>query len=162
MRTQILLLGLGIINLFACVQTPPQQISNAFNAKFKNAEKVSWNQEEANEWKVIFIQNGRKTSAEFNLSGNWLETATAISKKELPITVKSAMAKKYTDYTVKESAIMDSPKFSGYEIVLEKGKTDVEIQIDVYGEIMTKKDFTKKKPDVMVFPSLSILLQIPG
>ncbi len=145
MKTQILILGFLGLGLLAGAQTPPRQVSDAFNLKFKNAEKISWNQEEANEWEAEFIQNGKETSASFDLSGNWLETETEISEKDLPIPVKSAIDKKYSGYKIEETEMIESPAFSGYEIVLEKGEKNVEVQVTRYGELTVKKEFTEEE-----------------
>ena len=135
------------MSLFACAQTPPQQVSNAFNAKFKGAEKVSWDQEETNEWEAEFTLNGTETSASFDLSGNWLETETEIREKNLPITVKSAIGKKYPGYKIEESVVIESPDFSGYEIAMEKGEMNVEVQVTKYGELTVKKESTEEESD---------------
>jgi len=147
MITGILSFIFLILSAFSCAQTPPKQVLNGFNAKFKNAKKVSWEQEEANEWEAEFISNGKETSTSFDLSGNWLETEADIRKNDLPVTVKSAIDKKYADYKIEEAATIESPNFSGYEIALKKGEINIEVQVTKYGELTVTKESSEEEND---------------
>ena len=135
MKTQILMLAFVVSGLFACAQTPPQSVSNAFQTKFKNAEKVSWDQEEANEWEAEFTLNGKETSASFNLAGKWLETESEIEATQLPPTVKTAIEKEYKGAKMGEASQIESPDFNGYEIALKQNGKSFEIQATKEGKL---------------------------
>ena len=125
MKTQILILSFLAMGLFACGQAPPSQGTDAFEAKLDQAKKVIRDQEEGTEWEAEFHMNGKEMSASFDPSGRWLETETDISKSDLPDGVKSTLDKQYAGYKIKETVIVESPEFSGYEIEMEKGEANI-------------------------------------
>lgn len=147
MKTRILILSFLTMGLFACAQTPPKQVKEAFQTKFKNVKKVSWDQEEATEWEAEFHMNGKEMSASIDPSGNWLETEIDISKKDLPEAVKNTLDKQYADYKIKESVTVESPEFSGYEIEMEKGETNIEVQLNSSGIVISQKKSSDEDSD---------------
>ena len=147
MKTQILIMSFLTMGLFACAQTPPKQVTNAFQAKFQQVKKVTWNQEEATEWEAEFHMNGKEMSASFDPSGKWLETETDISKGDLPEGVKSTLNKQYAGYKIKETVIVESPEFSGYEIEMEKGETNIEVQLNSSGKVVSQKSSSDEDGD---------------
>lgn len=147
MKTQILLLSFLAMGLFAYAQTPPTEVTNAFQAKFDQAKKVNWDQEEATEWEAEFHMNGKEMSASFDPSGKWLETETDISKGDLPEAVKNTMNKEYSDYKIKETVIVESPEFSGYEVEMKKGEANIEVQMDSNGKVVSQKESSDEDGD---------------
>jgi len=141
MKKTILVLSFFMATLFACAQkTPPTVVSNAFTQKFKNAEKVKWDMEEANEWEAEFKLNGKGTSASFDLAGKWLETEIEIGKSELPAAVKAAIDKQFAGAKMGEAAIIETPDFNGYEIALKlKGKS-FEVHATKDGKLKVNKE----------------------
>jgi uncharacterized lipoprotein NlpE involved in copper resistance len=141
MKTTILLLAFLAMSLGVHAQQSvlPNSVADAFSQKFPNAQKVRWNQEEANEWEAEFYLNGTETSASFNPAGSWLETETGISKRSLPAAVKNTLTHQFAGYKTGEVAIIDSPTFSGYEIELKKGEQAVEVQINKEGTLKHKR-----------------------
>lgn len=141
MKTTFLLLA--FLGMTLCVHAQktvlPNAVVNAFGQKFANAEKVRWNQEEANEWEAEFYLNGVETSASFTPAGKWLETETEIGKRSLPAAVKNTLTHQFAGYKTGEVAIIDSPTFSGYEIELKKGEQAVEVQINKEGTLKHKR-----------------------
>ena len=147
MKTRILILSFLAMGMFACAQTPPESVINAFQAKFTQAKKVNWDQEEAKEWEAEFHMNGKEMSASFDPSGKWLETETDISKSDLPEGLKSTLDKQYADCKIKETVIVESPDFSGYEIEMEKGEANIEVQMNGNGKVVSQKEFSDEDND---------------
>ncbi|MFA9392491.1 MAG: PepSY-like domain-containing protein [Prolixibacteraceae bacterium] len=125
----------------------PESVLKAFQQKFLNTEKVKWEMEDATEWEAEFKINGAEMSASFNLKGQWLETETEIAKKDLPEAVSKSLAKAYARYDIKEASLIEKPGFSGYEIALEKGETEVEVVMTKAGEITSKKVKTEDEEE---------------
>lgn len=141
MKATILVLSFLVAGFFASAQkTPPTAVSTAFSQKFAKAEKVKWDQEEANEWEAEFRLSGKEMSASFDPSGKWLETETELEKSELPAAVKSAVEKQYPGAKVGEASLIDSPEFSGYEIALKQNGKSFEIHATKDGKLSTPKD----------------------
>ena len=79
MKSIALILCVFIFSVITCyAKTPPVDVSKAFSEKFRSAEKVKWDMEEANEWEAEFSLLGKEMSASFDPSGKWLETETEI------------------------------------------------------------------------------------
>jgi hypothetical protein len=126
--------------LFACSQTPPKPVSDNFAKMFPNASKVKWDKEEENEWEAEFKNKKKENSVCFDNAGNWLETEEEINKKDLPERVKNAVNEKYTDYKIEEVSKIETPDFKGFEIAIEKGKEELELQVTADGKITVFKE----------------------
>lgn len=141
MKKTILVLSFFVATLFACAQkTPPTVVSNAFAQKFKNAEKVKWDMEEAKEWEAEFMLSGKATSASFDLSGKWLESETEIKSSELPVVVKAAIDKQFAGAKIGETALIETPDFNGYEIALKVKGKNVEVHATKDGKLKVNKE----------------------
>ncbi|GET28944.1 PepSY-like domain-containing protein [Prolixibacter sp. SD074] len=141
MKTTFVLLAFLGMSLCAHAQKAvlPNAVADAFSQKFPNAQKVRWNQEEANEWEAEFYLNGVETSASFSPVGNWMETETEISKNSLPAPVKNTLTQQFAGYKTGEVAIIDLPTFSGYEIELKKKDQAIEVQLTKDGVLKNKR-----------------------
>ena len=73
----------------------PQAVKITFMQKFPNAQKVTWDKENATEYEAGFVLNGVKMSSNINTEGKWLETETTVKISDLPENVKSAILTKY-------------------------------------------------------------------
>jgi hypothetical protein len=141
MKTTFLLLAfLGMsLSVHAQKSVLPNAVADAFSQKFPNAQKVRWNQEEANEWEAEFYLSGVETSASFNPNGKWLETETEINKRSLPAAVKNTLEHQFAGCKTGEVSIIDSPTFSGYEIELKKKDQALEVQLTKDGTLKNKR-----------------------
>ncbi|AVR45075.1 hypothetical protein C7S20_07215 [Christiangramia fulva] len=79
-----------------------QSVKKAFNQKFPDAKKVSWDQENSHEWEAEFTRNGLEYSANYSVNGEWLETESEIESAEVPAQVSQNMTKDYPDARIKE------------------------------------------------------------
>lgn len=145
-RSAIIVTGLAI-SMFACAQTPPKSVTDNFNSRFSGATKVKWDQEEENEWEAEFKMNGSEMSASFDNAGKWLETEKEIKKSALPAAVSEAVNDQYSDYKFGEIAEIETPGFKGYEIGLEKGEEEIEIQVSNDGTITSVKNIEDEEDE---------------
>lgn len=140
MKKSIVIIATFAFVLFACSQTPPKPVSDNFAKMFPNVTKVKWDQEEENEWEAEFKIDRKENSACFDNAGNWLETEAEIREKDLPEMVKNAIGNKYADYKIEEVSRIETPEFKGFEIAIEKGKEELELQVTADGKITVNKE----------------------
>lgn len=112
-------------NSFAC--TPPEMVLKAFNQKFPNATNVKWDKENKNEYEAEFKWNGGKYSANFDKSGEWLETESPTTFNQLPEEVKKAFNTSYKNAKVKGVSKTETSKGKTiYEVEMKQGLKTVE------------------------------------
>lgn len=116
----------------------PQFVKNAFTEKFSQATNVKWDEEKKGEWEAEFKLNGKTYSANYSTKGEWLETEYAVAVTEIPAEVKSAIAKNFPGYQIKESEISETATTKVYEFELVKGITKKEVALDSSGKIIKK------------------------
>lgn len=80
------------VNLYIYAQVPPV-VAKAFQIQFPEAREVKWEKESKTEYEASFIWKGKKSSASYSPSGQWMESEVAIDESELPAVVKAAFAK---------------------------------------------------------------------
>ena len=129
------------IGLLSCNSvTPPLVVSDSFAEKYATAEKVSWDQENPNEWEAEFKMDGKEMSATFDDAGNWTETEIAISEKELPSAVLDALKLKFDTYKIGEVCLIENQEFNGYEVIITKDKSEIEVLVTKDGELTIKEE----------------------
>ncbi len=141
----------ALTSLYACAQTAPKPVADAFAKKFAAATEVKWEQE-GQEWEAEFKSNGAEMSASYDAAGKWLETETELKKSELPAELFKAVMLKFKGWDIEEVVKLDSPDFKGFELQLEKSNTTIEITATngndiVIKEVMVKEKEGKKKED---------------
>ena len=146
----VLVLAFALISFSAFSQkTPPEVVKIEFAKKYATAQSVKWDNEEQNEWEAEFTMDGKKMSAAFDNAGQWMETETAISVKDLPVAVVNGLDKDYPGYKKSDISIFENSKFKGFELTLKKGEASIEVQIDNNGKVIKKSDLkeTDEKPE---------------
>ncbi len=121
-------------------KNPSEIIRKEFAKKYATAKSVRWDNEEKNEWEAEFILDGKKMSASFDNSGNWIESETAITEKELPPLVVAALNNDFSAFKKRDIEIFESVEIKGFELSLKKGKTSIEVIFDNSGKILRKTD----------------------
>ncbi len=147
MKKSIFIIAVLTISIAACAQTPPKLVADAFNSRFQGANKVKWDQEEENEWEAEFKMNGEEMSASFDLVGKWLETESEIKKSDLPVTVLSTLNIEFEGWKIEGIEKLESPEFTGYELSVEEGEQEFEVQISANGKIIAKKEVDEEDED---------------
>jgi hypothetical protein len=138
-KTLLSFFACGLI-LMACGQNPapPREVQAAFSKQFNTVQELKWEQED-NEWEAEFKSDGTEMSASFDNSGNWLETETEITMKNVPADIIKAVNLKFNGWEMEEFERIEKPDFNGYEIALEKEETETEILVSDSGEIIINK-----------------------
>lgn len=141
MKNLILTMVLTLtISTVSCAQEKdvPQKVKTAFNQKFPNAKRVSWEMEDETEWEAEFKMNGKEYSANFSFNGEWKETEYEIKKSEIPANIKAILDQNFDDYDIEEAEIAESASGKSYEFEIEVDDQEFEVAIDAQGKL-TKK-----------------------
>jgi putative PepSY-like beta-lactamase-inhibitor len=148
MKVKALITGLiAVIGLFSFTVATnktevPRVVKEAFAKKYPDAQKVKWEEEEEGEYEAEFKLMGKEMSANFKADGTWLETEVEIKTKDLPQTVKDAIATQFSGYKIEEAEQLETPDSPlSYEVSLENEKDDVELTavFSVDGILLKKK-----------------------
>lgn len=117
----------SIATSFAQSKTPTA-VTTAFNQKFSNATKVKWDKENAHEYEAGFEWKGAKYSANFSDTGEWLETESPTTFKQLPEKVQTAFNASHKGAKVIAVAKIETSKgTTKYEVEFKQGVKTVEL-----------------------------------
>ena len=142
----VLIVVLAIISLESCAKTGmdvPVKAKTAFSQKFPDATNVKWQKENDNEWEAEFTWNEKEYSANFDNQGTWMETEYKISTDEIPVAVKTTLDEEFSEYTIEESELSETAVGKIYEIELKKGEVELEVTIDMKGNVIQKEQIKK-------------------
>ena len=132
-----ILFGLSLcvaIAVSAQKSTAPEPAKAAFAKAYPNATKVKWEKEDGN-FEANFSKDGKTMSATFDAKGAWMETETDIAIKDLPASVSSYVKEHYSGATIKEAAMLKTPKGDMYEAEV-KGK---DLLFDMNGKFLKEE-----------------------
>lgn len=125
----------------------PAAVMTSFKTKFPSVTKSNWEMESASEYEADFDMKGKKHSAKFDKSGNWIETETEIKVAALPKAISAAIAKEFVGYKVEEAEKAETAaNGTVYEVKVEKGKEFYDVQVSSSGKIL-KKEMEKEEKD---------------
>ena len=119
--------------------TVPQIVSTNFNQQYPNASAVSWendNQYATPYLKAEFKIDGVEAEAWYTADGTWVKTEKDYYDP-LPQVITDYIATHYDGYKVDEVNWVETPQKNYYEIELEQGKTDVELNIQEDGTVIS-------------------------
>ncbi|MEJ7694387.1 PepSY-like domain-containing protein [Daejeonella sp.] len=133
-----------VVMAFVCAYTTtfaqsktPKAVTTAFNQKFPNASNVKWDKENAHEYEASFDWKGQKHSANFNDTGEWLETESPITFNQLPEKVKKAFNASHKGKITKTVAKIETSKGqTQYEVEVKQGLKTVEFFYNANGSII--------------------------
>src|SRR4051794_21305830 len=83
----LLVSGFAYGTLHAQIRKVPAEVTNAFKAKFPDAQDVEW-KAEISDFKVNFTLNGAEKETEYNSKGEWKETDTKMTYDSVPQDMK--------------------------------------------------------------------------
>jgi len=109
--------------LFAQKTKPTAAAAKAFRQKFPDAKTVTWGKEGKNAYEATFILDGRKGSANFYGTGEWMETEMSIPQSAAPTAVVDQFMKSFPGATITEV----------YRIETNKRKDNYEIEYNLKG-----------------------------
>jgi hypothetical protein len=148
MQTMMLIAASALIlAVTACGQSQknvPVNVRSAFMTKFSNASKVKWSRENNNEWEAEFKLDGKEYSANFDNAGTWMETEYEVSLKDIPAEAKATLDKESAGFKIKESAVTETVEGKAYEFVISKGETEMELVIDINGNLKNKEQIKER------------------
>jgi hypothetical protein len=122
----------------------PEKIINAFNQKFPGAASVEWGSETTNEWEAEFKIDNKTLSACFDSTAVCTVTETVISEKELPAAVLNTLKTDFAGYRKSLIEIYETSEIKGFELVLKKGETSIEVIFDNAGKVIKKTDLKEE------------------
>lgn len=143
----ILLLTFGLYSCCDHNKDVPDKVLNSFTQMFPTATDVEWEMEDENEWEAEFEQDGQEMVACFNADGEWLETETEIESSELPVTAIEFLETEYSGWEIDEVEYVESPDFTGFEVELEKGDEEIEINFDESGQVIKIENENEEEED---------------
>jgi uncharacterized membrane protein YkoI len=126
----------------------PKAVKDSFSKRFPNTKGVEWSKESATEFEVEFKNASKEQSANFDPTGKWLETETELKKSELPQAVQAAIAKEFAGYKIEEAEKTETAdKGMFYEVEIEKGELNYEVQFSADGKVLKKEEKKEKDED---------------
>lgn len=143
-----LLSALLLISLMGFTQTitsdkVPPAVLEAFAKKFPAATDVTYAMEN-HDYEISFKDKGVGMSANFNPSGEWLETETVMIESDLPKEVLTSVATNFVGFMITDISKVDGPgKVENYEMNLKKDKVGYEVKFSPKGEILKKTPLKK-------------------
>jgi hypothetical protein len=121
----------------------PAPVKEAFAKKFPAATNVKYLMEKK-DYEVTFKDKGVGMSANFNPSGEWLETETIMIESDLPKEVLTSVATNFVGFVITEVTKIDGPdNVLNYEMNLKKGKESYEVKFSPKGDILKKTPLKK-------------------
>jgi len=117
----VLLISIAVTKVSAEIKSIPAAVTEAFKAKYPNAEQVEWS-DNITSFSASFQLEGREYSAKFNKKGEWQETMKKLKFDELSSEVKDGFNKsKYTDWEIRGAMeITAKDKEVIYRILVKK------------------------------------------
>ena len=122
----------------------PENVTKEFTKKYPVAKSVKWENEEANEWKAKFNNNGKEISASFDNKGVWLETESEISFKDLPESVVKTLKDKFDGFKTEKISAFENTKMKGFEMILNnKEEILLEVVFNSSGKVIKMEEVMK-------------------
>ncbi len=140
--TKLILAAVLFIGFTACgqsVKDVPGSIKSSFTKRFPNATNVKWGKENENEWEAEFKIDGKNYSANFNNTGEWVETEYQVKANELPPVVKATLANESKGARIKVSEVSETKEGKFFEFVYSDGEDETELIIDNAGNVVKKE-----------------------
>src|SRR5438552_18028733 len=106
---------IALLFVISCTaQNIPAAVNQAFTKAFPGVTVKKWDKEDGN-FEANFSKDGKTMSATFDAKGAWMETETDIAIKDLPASVASYVKEHYSGASIKEAAMLKTPKGDMYE-----------------------------------------------
>ena len=120
MISLLLVFSLSAVN--AQFRKVPAEVTDAFKAKYTNADHVSW-KDKFSSFQADFKVGENAMKSLFNSKGEWLKTETKFGFENLPADVKDGFKKsKYADMVVSDiMQVEEKEKGPEYRMVVKKG-----------------------------------------
>ena len=128
----------------AAPTTVTEKVLKAFNASFKDAQQVVWEENtESNVYEVKFMHNDIKSRITYDPDGNILKAIRYYKEEQLPILIQGKLKQKYASKKVFGVTEVATPDNLEYHIVLEDAKTWTIVISDANGFMAVDKKYKK-------------------
>lgn len=104
----------------------PSVVLNSFQQQFAKADDVEWEKENG-QFVVEFEMGKADHKAWFDATGKLLMHGAAVSKKELPEPVKSAIQREYAAFDLDDVYRIEGNSAATFAAELEKGKDEMTV-----------------------------------
>ncbi len=123
----------------------PASVTTKFASLYPKVQDAKWSKENVG-FEAEFEVNKVEMSANFDASGNLLETETEMNVSELPASIKEYIKTKYNDAKIKEAAkIVDAKNIITYEAEVN----DADLIFDAQGKFIKEiKEAEEKEAEV--------------
>lgn len=115
---------------------PVTKISHVVNTSFKrefgDAKNVQWGSF-SNYTYAAFQQNNENVRAYFSNNGDFVGTGKAIVISDLPTFAKRNIARRFTQYNLRDAIVFETPEETAYFITAENEKQSVIIRVTSFG-----------------------------
>lgn len=134
----------SLVVFAAAPNTVNEKVLKAFNASFKDAKQVVWEEHpNVNTYEVKFVHNEIKSRITYDVNGNILKTIRYYYEAQLPLFIQGKLKQKFTGkkvFGVTEVAAQDQ---LNYHIVLEDEKNWTIVVCDAHGYMTVDKKYRK-------------------
>lgn len=122
---------------FAQKSTLPEKVLKTFDKDYSNAEEVVWEVKSKGDYKIKFVQDGKKKVVEITEDGTWEKTSTHLEFNELPKEVQTTVNEQKKSSEIAEIKMITNDKGDTYyTIELTDEKQTVKLEINKKGKIV--------------------------
>ncbi len=100
-----------------------------FESNFTNVSNVKWVVQETFT-KAFFTQGGRNFQAYYDVAGDFIGTTNEVDMEDLPLFVKRAVEKNYSDYKVQDAFELVTQNTSAYFISIENDFNKLVLKVE--------------------------------
>jgi hypothetical protein len=120
-------------------QVPPA-VTNAFRARYPQAQQPSWELNGSDTYQVGFFSAKKMQTAVFDNMGKWVRTETDITIGPVPRAVSNAISKNFPGYNVQIITELENADATiTYEVVVFKGRENYDVIFSAKGIILKKE-----------------------
>ncbi|GGX04844.1 PepSY-like domain-containing protein [Aquimarina muelleri] len=115
----------------------PNAVKQSFQEKYPGENDPDWHKDKNGYYESNFKKKGKHFRADFDASGNWIETERSMKKKNLSEAIKEKIKQNFKDYKIVEIEEVDhylKGRFYDVEFKIDGKKQDVEF--DESGKII--------------------------
>lgn len=123
----------------------PVVVQNAFLKQFPNAKAERWELEDRN-YEAGFDVKGMDWSALYFPNGICMETEEEIHSADIPTPVSNAISNSFAGYKTGETdKVTKNDGAITFEVVLQRGKEQIEVVFDPSGKVLSKENTNDDK-----------------
>jgi hypothetical protein len=146
MKKLILCLSTVLCSLTLLAAAPADEINAkvlaAFEASFKGASEVVWNQTQ-NAYEVKFKHNEIQTRVTYDTEGSIVKTMRYYQEEQLPMLIRAKITQRYAGKKIFGVTELSADDELNYYVILEDAKHWTTIKCDSYGNTSIYKKMKK-------------------